>query len=312
MARAASLRLALGRAAVCGLLVAAPRAALANDAQVFELGKNRFDKGLYEDAERSFLRMLDAANPTCPPDTKMPTDPCRLSDAAWIERAREMLAATYIALKKPEEADKHIEALLVANPTYVADRDQLPIELVDRVTLVRARIRDKLADEVKRIAEEKRKKALEEQAKKEAEAARVRELERMAGEVVVEGSRGLAMVPFGVGQFQNGDTGLGVFFAVSEAVTAGLSVALAAAWVGTWSNAKTPDANGSLDAIEIANQVSFATFAALAVGGVVQAQVAFVPRRVVPGKRTLPKPVSVVPAPLPLPGGAGLGVVGSF
>jgi hypothetical protein len=38
------------------------------------------------------------------------------------------------------------------------------------------------------------------------------------------GSRWIAAMPFGAGQIQNGDTGLGVFFAVGEALLGGATI----------------------------------------------------------------------------------------
>jgi hypothetical protein len=129
------------------------------------------------------------------------------------------------------------------------------------------------------------------------------------------GSRYIAALPFGAGQFQNGDVGLGIFFAAGEALLGGASIT-AFALVDRLSQTSLRSSNGLLPNIpalnnELAlltrlNQVAFAAGSALAVAGVIEAQVSFRSARC---KREC-APVSATAAPVP--GGGRLGVRVSF
>jgi hypothetical protein len=126
------------------------------------------------------------------------------------------------------------------------------------------------------------------------------------------GSRWLAAVPFGVGQFQNRDVALGVFFAVSEAAAGGAAIA-AYAIVEQLSRTKVARTtislaglNDELTRLTTANQIAFATWNVLAAAGVIEAQVSLRPARC---KRDC-APVSATAAPVP--GGARLGVRVAF
>lgn len=135
-------------------------------------------------------------------------------------------------------------------------------------------------------------------------------------------SRWIAAMPFGAGQFQNGDVGLGIFFAGSEAalgvtsiVTGVLTMHLASA-----SETKvTPDgrkyyldraeANDRIRTLTTMNRIAFASLAAFAVAGVVEAQINFGPRRAVPAEPAAP---SITVSAAPVPGGGLIGFRAEF
>ena len=154
------------------------------------------------------------------------------------------------------------------------------------------------------------------EAERQREAARVAMLEKLAGEEVVrhENSRWIALVPFGVGQFQNGRDGLGGLFLVSEAVLAigsGVAASLSLSYAG-----QANDALGRRDAAadqyqKFAKQAAWVGnglavgFILVAVAGIAQAEFEFVPERVEVRKRPLP-PLSLAPvAPIVSPAGIG-------
>jgi hypothetical protein len=117
-------------------------------------------------------------------------------------------------------------------------------------------------------------------------------------------SRWIAALPFGAGQFQNGDVGLGVLFAVSESLFGIASIA-SVAYVGALvrtTPGRVSDVSSLNQRLEIAttvNRVTFGGFAALAVAGVLEAQVNF-------GR----KPVAVTAGAAP--GGALVGLRAAF
>jgi len=279
---------------VVGALALWPATATAGDAQMYELGKAQFDKGLYADAERTFKAMLEGDHPTCPMDSAVPASPCRLTVPSTIERARELVAAALIAQKRPKESHPYIRKILKAKKDYVPDKDQLPQELIAEIAIVKA--------------------LPEDGPPAGPDPAYVKALEKQAQEQWIEAHRWIALVPFGVGQFQNGNETLGAIFAVTETLTATASIFLAVsanAIAPRPSNTATAAIKETQFQLQVANQIVFGTFAALAIGGIVQAQVAFVPKRLSPTKRPLPK-VTVLPTIAPVPGGASAGVIGSF
>jgi tetratricopeptide (TPR) repeat protein len=302
--------------------------AAADESQEFELGKNRFDAGQYEEAAKRFTTMVDPAVPPCEKEAPKKRGGCRLTDRELIERARTFAAASLIALRRLPEADAHIERVLRANPTYTPNPAIFPPEVSDRFTEVRGRIGAELDAIAQKEAEAAYAKQMAAQKAREDEERWLRELERLAGEerIIVRNSRWIALLPFGVGQLQNGDTGLGIFFAVSQAVAGGVSIGFAGAasyFESVDPNAVSPDTekglnvgeiNAQLATMRLVNRIAFGAWAALAVAGIIQAQVAFVPERVTVSPRPIPKrPAPVVlPTVSITPGSMGVGLAGRF
>ncbi len=126
-------------------------------------------------------------------------------------------------------------------------------------------------------------------------------------------ARWMAAIPFGVGQFQNGNVGLGITFATGEALMGAASIAsavvthkLASTRVNGPGPVNLTRLNESLRLSVTANQIAFSAWAALTVAGVIEAQVSLVPRR---RDQTGP---SVVATAAPVPGGGTLGVRAVF
>lgn len=308
-------------------LVAWPRAALADDAQELELGKNRFDAGQYEEASKRFTTMLDPAVPPCDKEAPRKSGRCRLTEKDLVEQARAFAAASLVALKRVPEADAQIEKLVRANPSFTPNPALFPAEVIDRFTEVKGRLRAELEAIARKEAEAAYAKQVALQKAKDDEKAWLTELERLAGQerVIERNSRLIAALPFGVGQFQNGDRGLGAFFAVSEALVGSASIAFAGAAIyyqgidpkGKDENGAPvdlPAVNSAIRTSALLNRITFATWAALTIGGVLQAQIAFVPERTSVVPRPVPKrpPPAVLPTVSLTPGSFGVGVVGVF
>jgi hypothetical protein len=141
-------------------------------------------------------------------------------------------------------------------------------------------------------------------------------------EVVIEKhSRLVAAIPFGAGQFQNGAVGLGVFFAASEALAVAATIATTAVYDHLAGADVSPSGGPRVDItalnrriVEVAdvNRVSFAVLAAFAVSGVIEAQVNFVPQRLVLPRRQLARSPAIRPLFSVDARGGELGVVGRF
>ena len=294
--------------------------ARADEAQEFEGAKTRFEVSEYAEAARRFDSLLDPSKPVC---AKGPTDgtaSCRITDAELVERARALLGATWVALGHGHEADAQFEAILRANPTYVPNPAVLPAVVIDRFIEVKTRLAPELDRIFRASAEKEREHERAMLRAREAERKWLGELERMASEerVTVQNSRAVALLPFGIGQFQNGDARLGWALCVGQLLSGAASIASAVVQNHAVASAFTPhvDLVRLGDRVSIAhavNVVSFTTFAALAVGGVIQAEVAFVPERSTVRTRPIPPPPStLVPTVSAGADGLGFGVAGRF
>jgi hypothetical protein len=245
----------------------------------------------YDDAEARLRTLLDPVTGT-------------LKDPEVIADARMYLGAVLVAVGKKEEAEKLFEVLLLAKQDYEPDPLRVSTEAVDAFLDARSRIRARLASmkaEQARIEQEARDRA---EAERHREAARVALLEKVASEEVVrrQSSRWIALLPFGVGQFQNGDGTLGgLLLATEAAMVAGNGISVG---VALYDAGKANDANKRYDptgeqyetyaqqAATVGN-VLVAGFALAAIAGVIQAQIAFVPEHVEVRKRAL-APLSLV------------------
>ena len=147
-------------------------------------------------------------------------------------------------------------------------------------------------------------------------------LETLASEetVVQTNSRWIALVPFGVGQFQNGQTALGWTFLASESLLVVGSAISQVVDIYNVNQMNDAIASGSTTAngyharafaAYVATNSFTAGFALVAIAGIIHAQATFVPEHVQVRSRPLP-PVSFSPVVVPLlgraaPEGAGRG-----
>jgi hypothetical protein len=139
-------------------------------------------------------------------------------------------------------------------------------------------------------------------------------LERLAGEerVTAKSSRWIAALPFGAGQFQNGQNTLGWTFLISEGVFFGAAMTLFPFYLLALqdrSDARlqkdefaAEQYKSRAEGIRIANLTLNGAFAFTAALGILQAQLAYVPERVEMKKRPIPSVGKLVlPFFAPLP-----------
>jgi tetratricopeptide (TPR) repeat protein len=277
-------------------------AARADDATELEYAKNQYDAGRYAEG---VARFKDILNPASPNALKSPTA---------IERARAYYAACLIALGRNDEATDQIEKLLRANPSYRPDPVALPDEVIKRFLDVRAKLKKEI-EAAERARAEARTKAENEQHEY------ILGLQRLASQetVVVRHSRWIAAIPFGVGQFQNGQEGMGYAFLVSESLLAGTSIAAGAIHMQLVSDyARAPTAVDFENFVSRKNTMrdlsvySTSILAVLALGGILQAELAFVPEVREVRSRPLPTPPPMLPTVGAVDSGFVLGVFGKF
>jgi hypothetical protein len=222
------------------------------------------------------------------------SDPPRVSERLLVLESRKYLAASLLFLGKRDESRAQFRLLLAQEPNYTLDPLAFPTEVVSLFDTVKAELQAQL---VQARAEQQRQRE-EEQRLAQERARREREnLERLfrlaqEAETRTENSRWVATIPFGVGQFQNGHKNLGVALAVLEGLSGAASIAT---YVGHQQIADDQPSRAAEEETErveglwrVSNQVSFGVFAALALIGIIDAHVRFVPMRVTKQPRELP------------------------
>lgn len=222
----------------------------------------------------------------------------KLREERVIERARIYHAACLIGSGKPELADAPLKAA-IQNDVRMEPPDGLvfPPAVVQRFLRVRdtmhALIRAREEEEIKKA----RALAAAQSQKTKAEQQRVRGLEELASQesVVIKNRRWIGLVPFGVGQFQNGDTGLGWVFFSTEALLAGTALTSLAvrsyiqADLARVPSADEVDVNARLQGWHTTLELSAYGLLGVAALGILEAQLSFEPEMREVRKRTLPK-----------------------
>ena len=300
------LRCQLVGAAFAALVCAATGVARADARADLEKAHNAYIAHKYEDAEGRLRALLD-------PKTSTLKDPDAIADA------RMYLGAVLLAEKKNEEAASVFDALVIDRQSYEPDPLRVNLEAIDAFTDAKARNREKVAAmqaEQVRLAQEEKARL---ESERQKQALRLAMLEKMAStELVVERhSRWLALVPFGVGQFQNGQTADGWLFLVAEGLLA--SGTVVASGLSVYYEEKAFTASQQKDENAASAYARAGHWAAITddviagglvmamVGGIVHAQATFVPERAEVRTRALP-PLSLAP----IIGPGGIGIVGRF
>jgi hypothetical protein len=297
-------------AAVCAALIAFATTVRADELGELEKGRAAYFAQNYDDADARFRAMLDPQTGT-------------VHDPALVTEAHMYWGATLLALNRADDATAEFEKLLLLTPDYDPDVTRLKPNVVYFFIDVRTKMRDRLnAEKAKKLREEIERKKRED-AEKARQAKRLALLESLAGQesVVLKSSRLFALLPFGAGQFQNGDNALGWFFLGTETAAALTATIAFVAYRIDLQNAAnvSPAGNESnrvpfegyisrANAARDVNLIAWGAFATAALAGVVQAQVKFVPERVEVHQRPIPNVAHVEPVI-----GAGFaGIQGSF
>ncbi len=262
---------------VVGLLVAPSSRVSAGELQDFQFAETAYDAGDYREAIQRFEALLPS-----------------LTSEILIRRSRLYLAAAYVHLGDRARAERHFRELLRSDEDFVLEEHLFSAAVVSLFREVRDQVEQERRQrdlEARRRQEARRRLAIERMLR---QRERMQRLEELAREQIVEqtNSRGLALLPFGVGQFRNGEPGLGIGLAVTESV-------LAAGSVATWAwhrwligQEVAPDERTDFNDREriarVSNQVVTGVFAAVALAGVLEAQIRFKPALRQVRRRELP------------------------
>lgn len=258
------------------LIAAAPLPARASDLEDFESARAAYESGEYQRAANSLEALLP-----------------RLQSQILVREARKYLGAAYVYLDRREAAREQFAQLLRDDPDYPLDPLRFPRAIQELFESVRERLRAERREAEARSELERRLRQAEQRA------SRLIAFAEEEIEVAVPNSRWIAAIPFGVGQFQNGDDGLGWFFLLSQAACVG--VAIAATF---WHDAiqvqieearargdvggAVAEGNRFLRVALVLNWSALGAAAVLGMAGVLQAQLDFVEARRVRRRREVP------------------------
>lgn len=297
---------------------AQPRAPGAASVQLTDEGElskvvSLYEAGKYEECASALGALLDLKSRQ------------RLRDRAVVENARIYHAACLIGSGQIEAADEPLRDAIRDNMQMKApDSLVFPPPVIERFL----RVRQSLYDEIRRAEEVRLRKARAESERRieqeRAEGERILELERLATQelVITKNRRWIAFLPFGAGQFQNGNDGLGWVFLTNEAVlgaTALTSLAVYSHFDARARELQNPSNNAVVDTWFTLFKVTSYSFFAVAALGVLEAQLSFVPevreRRVRPLPPKLQRKTSFTglqPMVGAEAGGVLLGISGKF
>lgn len=285
--RALALRVFVGFA--LALAWFAPTAS-ADDLEDFEAARGQYEAQHFEAAVQLFEDLVLGPVP-------------RVRNLALRLESRKYLGAAYLFVGRGEEAREQFRQLLEEDAAYTLDPLGFPAAVQTAFNEARAQLeaRQRAAEQAaaERLNEEERQRLL----RLAAEQERLRRLEELANyeTIVLPNSRALASMPFGTGQFRNGNRTFGATLAVGE-------LALLAGSVGTYVGLRAllataarcgvepdcvldrgdpngPSTRDELQFIDrerrvrVSNYILTGGFVALVLVGIIEAHVNFVPER---------------------------------
>jgi tetratricopeptide (TPR) repeat protein len=257
----------------------------ANDFEEFESARAAYEGQDYARAAQLFEALGGGDTPA-------------LTNRSLLLESKKYLGASYLFLGQLPAAEQEFDRLLRMDPQYMLDPLGFPEEVQRLFAQVKTRLdtERKVADD-ERQREESRLRGVE-TAREQQQRSRWLRLRQLAETEHVNEvrSRWLAVVPFGVGQFQNGHLSLGSILAVSEGTLFVVSVVSWAVHENLRGLQPTMSERDQYILTERAtrytNQISTALFAVMAITGVVDAQLRFQGNREYERKRQLPADVS--------------------
>lgn len=286
--------------------------ARADEQTEFEKARAAYEAKNFDDADKRFRALLTGG----------------VHDPTLLDDSRMYVGAILYARGKTQEAAQIFEKLLLDRPEYEPDPLRFPQDVINFFIDTRQKSRDKINEAKIEKARQEQLERERERAEKEREQRRLALLEKMASEEVEieRHSRLFALLPFGAGQFQNGQKALGWIFLGTETALALATTATFGVYRIQLTNSADAYNQGqrtqSIGWHDLAvttrtwNLALFGAFAATAVAGIVHAELTFVPERTVVKRRPIPQ-VSLAPIVAPLAtergwSGGMLGVEGRF
>jgi tetratricopeptide (TPR) repeat protein len=266
------------------LMAAFAQPVAADELSDFESARRNYDKQNYAKAARGLESLVGGVVP-------------RATNPVVRLEARKYLGATYLFLGKKDAAREQFRSLLEEDPDYDIDPVAFPEAVVRTFQEVQKEVATERAREDALVAARRQRERSNEVEDLIRQQQRIQALEELAAVETVErvNSRWIAVLPFGIGQFQNQSRKLGIMFAVTE--TAFLAASIAT-FIGHNSLRDENPAPNEIErarrverALRIGNWVSVGAFLSFAVAGVIEAEVRFKPVIRTTRKRELPEDI---------------------
>lgn len=253
------------------------------------------------------------------------TDPkTGVKELTLLSQARMYLGASLLAQGKRDDAVDVFEKLVLEDNVFEADPLGYPPDVVNTFIDVRVRLQERIRIASQNQAKLEAEKKAREEEEKRRYARWLEDVKQMASEekITVRHSRLVACLPFGAGQFQNGSPILGWTFLTAEAllvVGTAITVPMKVYARGRAEDeASKGDLSGTADAydqraddIRSVNLALAGAFAAVAVGGIIHANLAYVPETSETKKRELPALGKLTPTIAPSSTGVFIGITGT-
>jgi hypothetical protein len=267
--------------------------------------RNYFEYGDYASTARILKRLIDTG---------------KFESADLRAEAYRLLGLSYFYQTKRGDAYQAFLELAYVDPDAELDPFYVPPAAVALLEQVKKDAEKQLAPlrAQRRAEEEARRKAAQEEANRRRQREREEEQRRLAALAptierrVVQREFWVSLLPFGVGQLQNGDRTLGIALATTQ-VIAGATSGGSALLIETLRDPSTGKFGGGVyplaQRLNIAKWVGAALFYGLWMGGALHAAVNFQPETQLPDRlvTTQPaQPASALPAPVMPPGLAPL------
>jgi hypothetical protein len=260
-----------------------------------------------------------------------------LKERTLISQARMYLGASLLSQHKKDEAKEVFEKLVLDDPTFDPDPLSFPGEAINTFIDVRSSLLEQIKSAQQTAARLAAEKRAREDAEREAQRAWLEKVKAQASEEKITDRhyRVVASIPFGVGQFQNGQPALGwIFLGTQVAAVAGtVATYFMYGYARSRENEElrrpdydlyqlAPQYHRRAEDLRVVNLGFAGAFLAIAAVGIAQAHLAYVPEVREKKKRELPPiaerlrldrkelaakavPISLAPIVSPLPGKDG-------
>lgn len=290
--------------------------AWADERSDFEKARVAYLKKDYVEASARFEAMLDPKSGTV-------KTPDLINEAlfCWgaVKFAQGDVAGAHLLWKR----------VVLSNAQYNADPLSYPAPVLNDFITYKATLNSEIIQQQQQQAAQIAAQQEKERKERLRLEARVKELEKLTAVETVEvrGSRLVALLPFGIGQLQNGKTALGVFFLATESVAV---LATVGYFIGYRINVDqyntilsdptpmTPHQRQTqanqfalvAQDLRTVDLITLGVLGALIVGGIVEAQIDFRPSYEY--QRPRKQKAWVLPSFAPTNGGAQIGLLGRF
>ncbi|MBX3221458.1 MAG: hypothetical protein KF795_13130 [Labilithrix sp.] len=226
-----------------------------------------------------------------------------LKDRSLISQARMYLGASLLAQGRKDDATEIFEKLVLDDPAFDPDPLSFPSEAINTFIDVRSSLLEQIRNAQQTAARLAAERKAREEAEREAQRVWLEKVKAQAAEekITVRHSRVVASLPFGAGQFQNGQPVLGwIFLGTEVAAIAGTAVTYGMyLYARSRENEELRRPGGDVNRLvaqyhqraedlRVANLGFAGAFAAIAAIGIVQAHLVFVPESPEKKRRELP------------------------